>query len=265
MDTQTVIIEREEDVAIITLNRPDRGNALNEELGEQLLATIKELSRDASIRVLVITGAGRSFCTGGDIRTDKGGLKLVEGSPVEFYKGYRMIKEIICGLQNLSIPIIAMVNGDAIGFGAGVALACDIRIGSEKARFNEAWVKLGFMPAAGSTWFLPRLIGMGRAAELIFTDRFLAAEEAEKLGVLNKLLPASKLREETMKLAKGIASFPPLAIKLAKLNLYRGLEVDLATALELAGSCQAILASTEDKDEALIAFREKRQGIYKGK
>lgn len=263
---KVITTEIEGNIAIVTLNRPNRGNALNEELGEQLLMAIEKISGNPVVRVLIITGAGKSFSTGGDMRTDEERLKLIEGSAVDFYYGYKSrVKKIIGGLHNLSIPTIAMVNGDAVGFGAAIALACDMRIGSENARFYEAWVKLGFLPAAGSVWFLPRIIGIGRALELLLTARFVGAEEAEKIGLLNKVVAAAELKVETMNFAKKIASLPPLAIQMTKLNVYRGLDVDLSSCLDLSGALQSILASSQDNDEAMAAFREKRKGVYKGK
>ena len=158
-----------------------------------------------------------------------------------------------------------MVNGDAVGFGCELALCCDMRTGSENTRLSEVFTKIGFIPGGGGTWLLPRLIGIGRATEIIFTGRFVEAEEAYNLGILNKLVPPQDLNEKTMELARSISALPPLAIRLAKMNIYKGLEVDLPTAIDLAGSSQVIALITEDRAEAVSAFREKRPGIYKGK
>lgn len=266
MDFRTIIVEREHNIVTVVLNRPDRLNAINEELIQELLSAIEILYRDETVRVLIITGAGRAFSAGGDFKSDEHSLKLMDEGPAVFHRGYRnSVAPLINTLQNMRFPTIAMLNGVAVGLGFDIALACDMRIGSEDARFRVAWTKLGLVPAGGGTWLLPRIVGIAKAAELIFSARLIDAKEAEKIGILNKMVPSSALREETIQLARSIAENPPRAISLAKLNLYNGLKTDLASALELLGACQGVLASTEDFKEAVAAFREKRTPTFKGK
>lgn len=240
-------------------------NAINERVIEELTSAIDIVERAANVRTLVIAGSGKAFSAGGDFSTDENSLELTNQAAAPFYQGYRrFIAPLICKMQGLQVPTIAMVNGAAIGFGFDLTLACDIRVGSEHSKFQVAWVKLGLIPAAGSSWLLPRLVGVGRAAELIFSGRVLGAEEAEQIGVLNKLVPPSELKNETMQLALSIAQNPPVAIRLAKLTFYKGLESNLPAALELLGACQTIALSTKDHKEALAAFRQKRKATFEG-
>jgi len=266
MEYRTLILKREDGIATIVLNRPERLNALNPTLDRELLAALQEVEGDRSVRVLILTGMGRAFCAGGDFKGPSELLELIGGPLHDFAAFYRsVIAPITLKLQGLPIPTIAMVNGLAYGHGFDLALACDLRIGSEEARFCVAWLRRGLIPAAGATWLLPRLIGVGRAAEIIFTAREVPAQEALELGILNKLVPADKLQEETMALAQRLARGPAVALRLAKLNLYRGLSIDLATALDMLGAYQAIAFRTEDFQEATRAFQEKREPVYRGR
>jgi enoyl-CoA hydratase/carnithine racemase len=162
-------------------------------------------------------------------------------------------------------PTIAMVNGVAVGGGFDVALACDLRIGSKDARFRNAFVKIGLFPGWGGTWLYPRVMGLGKALEYLFTGDFLGAEEAERLGVLNKMVVPEELEKETMVLARKIAQGPPIAIRLMKLQAYKGLQMDMETALEMAAACETITLNSEDHKEGVAAFREKREAQFKGK
>lgn len=271
MDFETIILKKEDHIATLTLNRPEKRNALNFRAMGELVTAIEDIANDETSRVLVITGAGRAFCSGGEYSTASGTpAALVTGEDAttapEFYAFYRKVPSRIClGLQNLDIPTIAMVNGPAVGAGFDLALGCDIRVGSENARFSVAWTRMGLVAAFGGTWLLPRVVGIAKAAELIFTGRFVEAEEAERMGILNKLVPAQELERETMELAHQIAAGPSVCIRLSKMNLYKGLEVDLCTALQLLGTSQSIALKTEDAAEAAMAFREKREPLFRGK
>ena len=158
-----------------------------------------------------------------------------------------------------------MVNGIAAGAGFDLALACDLRIGSENARFMNAFIRIGLFPGWGGTWLYPRVMGLGKALEYLLTGDFLEAKEAEKLGVLNRLVPADELEKETMSLARKLAVGPPIAIKLTKLQVYKGLGMDLETALQIAAACETITLSSEDHKEGISAFLEKRQATYHGR
>lgn len=264
MSWETILLEKKEGIGVLTLNRPERMNALNEKMAAELSQVLQEANLDEEVRVLVVTGAGKAFCTGADV----GGMSAEERKPrgaEEIRRGFRNIQGIILGLHRLEKPIIAMVNGAAVGGGFDLACACDIRTGSEKARFMVAFTRIGLFPGWGGTWLYPRIIGLPKAAEMLFTGDFLEAKEAERLGLLNKLFPAEELEKETMDLARRIAKGPPIAIRLAKMQLYKGLEMDLETALQVAAACETITLTSEDHKEGVAAFREKRPPQYKGK
>jgi 2-(1,2-epoxy-1,2-dihydrophenyl)acetyl-CoA isomerase len=266
MDYQTIILAKEDKVATITLNRPERLNSINDLLIKELASAVDVVEKDDTVRVLIITGSGRAFSAGGDFKADEGRLKMVDKGSMEFKQNYSsFIAPFICKMQNLRIPTIAMVNGIAVGLGFDITLACDIRIGSQNTRFRVAWTKMGLVPAGGGTWLLPRIVGLGKAAELIFSARFIDAEEAKMIGILNKVVPASDLKVKALELAQAIAENPPLAVNQAKMNLYKGLGIDISSALELLGSSQALLMSTDDFKEAVAAFREKRAPSFHGK
>lgn len=263
MKYQSIIVEEREGIATITLNRPDKLNALNEQMVEDLIKAIGDIEENQNVRVLVLTGAGRAFCAGGDVvQVESQAVKL--GSEAARQYG-RHWQKIILGLHRLGKPTIAMVNGMAIGGGFDIALACDMRVGSENARFIVGYTRVGVIPDLGGTWLLPRIIGMAKAAEFIFTNDPMEAKEAERIGVLNRLVPASELESKTMELARKIAKGPPIAIRLDKLQLYKGLETDLETALEFEIACATIALASNDYREALAALSEKREPRFEGR
>jgi enoyl-CoA hydratase/carnithine racemase len=170
------------------------------------------------------------------------------------------------GLQRLEKPVIAMINGAAVGAGFDMACGCDIRIGTARARFMVAYIRIGLFPGFGGTWLYPRMLGsMGKAAELLFTGDFLEAEEAHRLGFLNKLVPEEELEATTMEMARKIAAGPPIAMRLSKLMLYKGLEFDLETAMQMAAAAETITLTSHDHEEGAAAFRESRQPQYEGR
>lgn len=267
-----ILLEREGNIATLTLNRPDRLNALGHDINTEIAACLKEVDEDKDIRVLIITGAGRAFCAGGDFKNEHGG-----GTPASFAANkdldpiwlsehvYNYVMSISGHLQKLRVPTIAMVNGVAVGAGFSIAQACDMRVGSDKARFMVAWTRRGVVPAFGDTWMLPRIIGVGKAAELIFTGRMVEAQEAMAMGILNKLVTHDRLREETMEMASQIANGPPLALRWSKVSMYQGLNTDFETAVRLLATFQGPLHLTEDFRESTKAFQEKREPTFKGK
>lgn len=265
MDFETIIVKKEDHIATITMNRPDKMNALNEQMLMELVAAIDDVARDDDVRVVVLTGAGQAFCSGADV---SGGGKAsgLSGTPVVMRRNVRnSYQKVALGLQRLDKPTIAMVNGAAVGAGCDFAFACDMRVGSEKARFRNGFVKVGLIPGGGGTWLYTRLMGLGRGLEFLFTGDFLEAEEAERIGVLNRLVPAEEVEGATMELAQKIAKGPPIAIQLSKMMAYKALDMDLEEALELAAACQALALSSEDHREGVNAFMEKREAQFKGK
>ncbi|MDA1128667.1 MAG: enoyl-CoA hydratase-related protein [Chloroflexi bacterium] len=268
---QYVILEKDpvEHIARLTINRADRRNALNDEATDEMGQAIEEVSDDDDIRVMILTGAGGSFCAGGDLNTLKGGADpgvLVSENSDDIRRGFRGSHKMILGLQRMEKPVIAMINGTAVGAGFDLACACDIRIASPAARFMVAYVRIGLFPGFGGTWLYPRTLGsMGKAAELLFTGDFLEADEAYRLGFLNRLVDEDELESTTMQMARKIATGPPVTIRLSKLMLYKGLEFDLETALKMAAAAETITLTSRDHEEGAQAFREKRKPNYEGR
>jgi len=275
MEFQNIILKKEERIATIILNRPEVFNALNQQMADELVQAIKNVSQDEETRVLILTGAGRGFCSGADVKIrEVGGQKVIDekealpGFHQDLSQGKlppEFQRHIILALQNLDKPTIAMVNGAAVGGGFEFALACDIRIGSPKARFMVALTRLASPPDSGGTWLMPRIMGLGKALEYIYTGDFCDAEEAYRIGLLNKLVPAEQLEQETMTFARKLASGSPIGHRLSKLLVYKGLEIDLETALAFAISCVSIALSSEDHKEGIRAFAEKRPPEFKGR
>jgi 2-(1,2-epoxy-1,2-dihydrophenyl)acetyl-CoA isomerase len=261
MDYETIILEREERIATLTLNRPDKLNALSDQLFEDLLKAISEISRDKTIRVVIITGAGRGFSAGGDLD-----LPLFMWTDVGKVQEYlRWITAIPIGLRNLPQPVIAAVNGVVAGAGCSLVMACDIIITSEEARFSQAFVNVGHHPDMGSSYLLPRLVGTARACELIFTGKFIDAREMEKIGLVNQVVPADALMPTVKELAAKLADGPPLAHALAKRSIYQGMQMTLEQGLEYEVEAATLTILSEDVKEGVRAFKEKRKPMYKGK
>ena len=266
MDFETIILKKEEGIATLILNRPERGNALNRQMCDELAVALDEVARDKEMRVLILTGAGRGFCGGGDI-SEMGESSIYTQWEAETMRQYirQIVQRITLSLRRLEIPTIAMVNGFAVGSGFDYACACDIRIGSEKARFAIAFIRVGLAPETGGGYLLPRVVGLSKALEILYTGKWVDAKEAERIGLLNKLVSAEDLERETMKLARQLAKAPPISIRLTKQLVNKGLGTDLETALEMAAAYQAIVMNSEDHREGVAAWREKREAVYQGR
>jgi len=249
-----IIVEKEDGVVKITLNRPEVLNALDTEIVNELKTAIKNIGEDESVRAVVITGAGRGFCSGADL-----------GASGDAVSGLSEIHAIIKGITNMEKPVIALMNGAAAGAGLDLAMACDIRIASEKAKLSEIFVKRGLLPDMGGTYFLPRLVGLGKAKELIFTGEIIDAKEAERIGLVNKVVPAEELESTGMELARKLAKGPTLAIGKAKIAINRAVESNLDSALKDAFEAMSFILGTEDALEGVMAFVEKREPKFKGK
>lgn len=267
MSYQYILLKKQNHIATLTFNQPERLNVLGKVQDAEIADAIQNVANDSEMRVLVITGAGRAFCAGGDFKS--GNPANIAADPSRRpAKLAQMVREytrgITLAIQNLEIPTIAMVNGPAAGAGFDIALACDMRIGCENSRFKVAWTARGLTTAFGTTWLLPRLVGVGVAAELIFSARMVEAQEALQLHILNRLVPSKDLERETMVFADQIAKGPPLALRQNKINLYKGLEVDFDTALAFLASAQSQLLMSDDFLEAAHAFQEKREPVFKG-
>jgi len=257
---KTLIYEKKDDIGILTVNRPDKMNAISNELTSELSSLLDELEKDDKLRVLVITGAGdKAFVAGADIQ------ELVDRDARMGRRVSRERQEIFSRIENLPVPVIAAVNGYALGGGLELALACNIRVCSEKAQFGAPEVKLGIIPGDGGTQRLPRLVGLGRAMEMILSGDFIDAQEAYRIGLVNRVVPPEELMKAAMELAQKIASRPPLAVRYAKEAVNRSQEGDAASGFALESYLHALTCTTEDKKEGVAAFLEKRKGKFKGK
>lgn len=260
MEEKVLLCEIKDRVAIVTLNRPKMMNSLNFDMLNALKETIDEVRFNQDVRVVVITGAGdRAFCAGADLKER---ITLTEDEVKRFIF---TIRNLFSSIENLNKPVIAAVNGIALGGGTELALACDIRIASETATMGLTETRLAIIPGAGGTQRMPRLVGKGKAKELIFTGRRVGAEEALDINLVNKICHPETLLDECMEMAGMICETGPVAIEQAKYAINNGYETDINTGLAIESNAYWVTIPTEDRLEGLAAFREKRKPVYKGK
>lgn len=259
----TIVVKKEELITTVILNRANKGNALTHTMFLELNNAIEAIAEDDATRVVVITGAGRFFCTGGDLSDNP--LLPLKRPEKQRDRLKRVIHRAYLGLMNLEKPIIGAINGPALGAGCDLALLCDIRIASEKAQFGEVYVKVGAIPDSGGTWLLPRLVGISKACELIFSGDIIDAKEAERIGLVNKVVPHEDLEREVKSLASKISAVSPIAISIAKSAIYGGLNLDFAAALGSIADGMSICLQTDDLHEGFKAFQEKRKPRFKGR
>ena len=257
-----ITFEVRDRIATITLNRPDKLNAFSGTMREELLAALRQAEDDRECRVVVITGAGRAFCAGGDVDYMSGLQR--EGNVAAFRKLLDAGRDVVLQIATMEKPVIASVNGIAAGAGCNLALACDYRIASDAAKLGETFVKIGLHPDWGGTWLLPRLVGRSRAAELLMTGRIIDANEAFAIGMVDRVVPASELSSETAKLAESIAAAPPIAVAGIKRALAVAERNDLRAQLELESEHQLRAFQSHDAAEGLSALFEKRSPNFKG-
>jgi enoyl-CoA hydratase len=256
---ETILIEKRGSVAVLTINRPDKLNSLNSKVHIEGVAALDELRADDSVRVLIITGAGeKSFIAGADIGEFAGKTSVSERS---IFQG----RSLFNSLDVFPKPVIAMINGFCLGGGCELALACDLRVAGEKARFGQPEINLGIIPGGGGTQRLTRLIGEGKAMEMILTGDMIDAPTALKLGLVNDVFPAEQLEEKTFALADKIAEKSPIALQMAKEAVKLASRSNLDEGLRREIDLFAICFSTEDKEEGVAAFLEKRKPVFKGK
>ncbi len=249
-------------VATITLDRPEALNAFDATLRADLAAALRAVARDRAIRAVILTGSGRAFSAGQDLReVGQGEESSAPDYGTLLRTGYN---PLVLALRRLRQPVIAAVNGVAAGAGASLAFACDLRVAAEGASFVLAFGRVGLVPDSGATWLLPRLVGSARAAELILAERSLTAQEAERLGLVSRVVPADRLASEARELAERLAAGPPRALALAKRTLDRSLEVGLPEALEFEAAAQDVAGRTADHREGVRAFLEKRPPDFRG-
>ncbi len=260
-DSDPILLKQEKNKTIIlTMNRPRVMNCLNFDLLYAINNEITRLQYRTDIRTLIITGAGeKSFCAGADLK-ERAGL-----TPDEVKKFIITIRNLLTSIQNLPIPVICAVNGIALGGGTEVALASDIRIASETASMGLTEAKLAIIPGGGGTQRLPRIIGVAKAKELIFTGRRVNAKEALAIGLVNQVTPCENLLDACMEMADMIGQNGPIAVEMAKYAIDKGIETDLATGLAIESNAYRVTIPTEDRIEGLTAFKEKRKPVYKGR
>jgi enoyl-CoA hydratase/carnithine racemase len=261
-----LVLEKRGHVGLLTLNRPESLNALGAPGdGDAVAAVCEQVNADQDIRCVVLTGAGRAFSAGGDVKAMKAREGAFAGSGVAIRDGYRRnIHRIVRSIYGLEVPSIAAVNGAAIGLGCDVACMADIRICAENARFGVTFLKLGLIPGDGGAWLLPRTIGMSRAAELLFTGDVIDAATAQAWGLVTRVVPADQLVDEAIALANRIAVQPPHALRLAKSLLRQGQTASYDTLMEMSAAAQALAHLTEDHMEGVDAILEKREPAFKG-
>ncbi|MCP8970352.1 enoyl-CoA hydratase [Ectobacillus ponti] len=246
-------------IAKLTLNRPGQANALSLALLEELQAALQDIRANRDVRVVILTGAGeKAFCAGADLK-ERAGM-----TEEQVRQAVAVIRSTINLVENLPQPVIAAINGVALGGGTELSLACDFRIAAEAATLGLTETSLAIIPGAGGTQRLPRLIGLGRAKELIFTARRVTAAEAEQYGLVEYVVPAAELESKATALAERIAANGPVAVRLAKQAIAKGMETDLQTGLELEWQAYEGVIGTSDRLEGLQAFKEKRKPVYKG-
>lgn len=261
MSEQVLLVERHGAVAVVTLNRPRSKNALDPSLLAALGETLPQLGEDASVRAIVLTGAGGAFCAGADLKAAMSSPEAFQNLDQTMTRYHAVIRAIVGAPK----PVIAMVEGPAVGFGCDMALACDLRMFSTDAYLEERFVKIGLMPDGGGTFWLPRLVGLGKAMELMLTGDRISAERALALGLTNRVLGPSELRDETMKLAEKLAKGPPLAFAEIKRAVRASLGGTIDEALDRERVGQTKLLQTGDCTEGVMAWIEKREPSFGGK
>ena len=264
MQFKQVIYTVTENVATITLNRPERLNALSPQLRLDLKNALEVADTSNEVRAIIITGAGRGFCSGGDVKAMNEANESGTAGPLND-KIAPVRDQVVLAMRNSDKPVIAAVNGPAAGAGMNIALACDIRVASDTARFGQTFSRRGLHPDWGGTYFLPRIVGMAKACELIWSGKMIDAAEALHLGIVSEVTEPGVLLETAQALALSFAAGPPIAIRLAKRAMYRAMDSSLREALEFETYAQNICRDTEDAKEGIRAFVEKRDPDFTGR
>jgi len=260
LESKLIIYEKSEGIATITLNRPEALNAFSKEVVDEVLQALDDVRSDEKVRVVVLTGAGeKAFSAGADIKAMIG-MNALKARELSF-----MGEKLCLAFENLEKPVIAAINGFALGGGLEVAMSCDLRIASETARMGQTEINIGLIPGWGGTQRLTRLVGKTKAKELVFTGRMIDAKTAEQLGIINMVFPAAEFRSAVRQFALDLTAKAPVALKVAKALINKGEDIGLESALALEREGFGVVASTEDLQEGVKAFTEKRKPAFKGK
>jgi len=255
MSFENILLEKEDGIATITFNRPDALNALNNQTRTEFYSAMKDVAADDDIKVVILTGAGRAFVAGSDIK------ELKQTTSLDAHNIHRLGMVV----EKMEKPVIAAVNGFALGGGCEIVMACDIIIASDKARFGQPEINLGIIPGGGATQRLPRLVGVCKAKELILTGDIIKAEEAEKIGLVNRVVPGENLMAAAKEIAKKIAAKSKATVRLAKDVINKGMQTSLETGLDYEREIYSLCLTLEDKEEGINAFIEKREPQFKGR
>jgi enoyl-CoA hydratase/carnithine racemase len=249
-------------IGLIRIDRPGNLGAFTWEMIDRWADALTEAQHDDQVRAVVLAGAGNNFCTGVDLDE----LSRIGDDPIDRKRMLTdRVYKVVRAVQDLDKPLICAVNGLALGAGMDMALMCDIRIAAESARFSEGYIRVGLVPGDGGAYFLPRVVGIARALELLWTGDFISAEEAAQIGIVSRVVPDAELMEHTMGFARRIAGMSPIPVSMIKRLVYQSLSSDLETSLDLASSQMAIVQSTDDHAEAMRAFTERRAPVFRGR
>jgi enoyl-CoA hydratase/carnithine racemase len=258
--------EKSQNVLWLSLNNPNTSNSITYEMIDSLVTVLKKAELDATVRVVVLTGEGKNFCSGGDLKNMQSRSEMFAGEANELRQRYEQgIQQMSKAIEGFSKPLIAMVNGAAAGAGCDLACACDIRVGSERTKFLESFVRVGLVPGDGGSFFLQRVVGYAKAMELTLTGREVKSEEAVTIGLLNKSVSSDQLKAEVEQLALQIAALPAAAVQMSKKAVKISYQNDLNVSLDLLAAYQGISQRTNDHFEALKAIAENRQPKFEGR
>ena len=260
MEKADLLYRVEGSVASITLNRPEAKNAFSGNMIRLWRDSLEEAREDGSVRVVILTGSGDTFCSGGDVR-DMAEGKLKSWDMKNFL--WEGVHRIVLAMEDLDKPVIAAVNGAAMGAGLDMALMCDMRLCSDRARLGESYILMGLVPGDGGAFFLPRLVGVAKAMELLLTGEAIDPQEALRIGLVNRVAPHESLMDEARKLARKIAAMPPQAVRMMKRAVYQSLGSPLRTHLDYISSQLSLLSETEDHREAARSFLEEKAGFHR--
>lgn len=263
MEYKEILLEKEGGVAILTFNRPEKLNALSFSMRGEIHAAMQEVQEDDGVRALIVTGAGRGFCSGADVAIQAARIagQLEETSRKTILE---MVGSVLLALEKVNKPVIAAINGVAAGVGLSFALACDIRIASEEARFSAIWVRRGLIPDGAATYLLPMLVGIDRALEMSFTGEMIDAAEAERIRLVTRVVPAAELMVRAKELARKIADGPPIAMELIKKVMWEEVRNNIRKHLIFESYSQNVCRKTQDHREGSLAAKEKRPAKFKG-